>query len=134
MNLLSRREHSRHELLQKLSRKEYEEEDVLQAVERLAEQGLQSDQRFAESFTRQRADNGNGPVKIRHELQQRGVAEHLALAALAEHAGTWLQSAIDLQQRKYGALPVDYKTRAKQQRFLQGRGFDFDVINRVFSE
>ena len=46
MDYLSRREHTRHELLQKLLAKDFDFDDVEAALSRLMEQGLLSDERF----------------------------------------------------------------------------------------
>jgi regulatory protein len=35
-------------------------------------------------------------------------------------------------QRKYRSPPVDAKEKAKQMRFLQSRGFSFEIIAKVF--
>lgn len=134
MNLLSRREHSRLELKQKLSRKPtYSADEIQAAIDRLTEQGLQSDERFVENFVRQRFNNGYGPKRIRYELQQRGIEEASVSLVLGELSAGWLEQASALRERRFGDLPQEYADKAKQQRFLQGRGYDFDVINKVFS-
>lgn len=50
INLLSRREYSRHELYQKLVARTSSETYLLQLLDHLIESGYQSDQRFTESF------------------------------------------------------------------------------------
>ena len=42
-----------------------------------------------------------------------------------------LQRAAQLWQRKFGAVAQDARERARQMRFLAGRGFSADVIRRV---
>jgi len=42
-----------------------------------------------------------------------------------------LETARDVWQRKFGTLPHDAKEKAKQMRFMQSRGFGFDVIFKV---
>ena len=40
----------------------------------------------------------------------------------------------EVREKKFGQnLPSDYKTQAKQKRFLKSRGFSFDEINKAFS-
>ena len=71
--LLTRRDHSYKELIEKLVVKGFDRFESQAIVDILAEQGWQSDQRFAESYTRYRIKKGFGPVKISFELQQRGI-------------------------------------------------------------
>ena len=52
MDLLARREHSRRELISKLKVRGFEGEEVEAYLDRLAEKGLQSDHKFAESYIR----------------------------------------------------------------------------------
>ena len=75
MNYLARREHSRRELEQKLARKEFDANEISEALDRLVEDGLLSDVRFAESFVHARRQRGSGPLKIQAELKLRGVSE-----------------------------------------------------------
>jgi regulatory protein len=42
-----------------------------------------------------------------------------------------LSAARAVWRKKFGALPADAKERARQQRFLLGRGFPADVVRRV---
>ena len=84
IDLLARREYGREELRGRLLAKGHVLEDIDQALEVLADQGLQSDRRFAESFLRGRLMRGQGPVKMLAELGQRGIDRALAREALAE--------------------------------------------------
>ncbi|GAA4353700.1 regulatory protein RecX [Kangiella taiwanensis] len=134
MDLLARREHSRRELIDKLKLRGFEGEDVEAYLDRLAERGLQSDERFVESFIRQRSQNGYGPLRVRQELRQKGI-EDAAISLHFESMGIdWHQIAVDVWRKKYNRAPgPDMKLRAKQTRFLQYRGFDFDMINFALS-
>jgi regulatory protein len=131
MDLLARREHSRRELMQKLARRfgDREPTDELEAaINTLATEGLQSDERFALSFTRERLQRGNGPRRIRAELQQRGVDEALIDMALAEvpvEEGTsWDAQARLVLEKRFGDAPArDFPERARRLRFLDQRGF-----------
>ncbi|MBL0151338.1 MAG: regulatory protein RecX [Ideonella sp.] len=99
----------------------------------LAAEGYLSEARFVESRVHARqARFGN--QRIRHELQQHG----LALDAHAQEAlsASELQRARAVWHRKFGpasaAVPLDAAARAKQMRFLAGRGFTAEVIRQVF--
>ncbi len=75
MDFLARREYGQTELIKKLADKGFERDVAAQAVTQLTEEGLQSDQRFAESFVQSRINQGKGPVRIRLDLGQRGISE-----------------------------------------------------------
>ena len=109
-------------------------EEVEDYLDRLAEKGLQSDEKFAESYIRMRSQVGYGPRRITQELQQKGIAEETIYRFYEELELDWYQIALAIWQKKYNQLPgSDLKLKAKQSRFLQYRGFDFDIINWLFS-
>lgn len=125
MDYLSRREHATHELFQKLlAKEEYEAEDISEALARLQDQGLLSDERFTEAFINQRLKRGSGPLKIRAELRQKGVSDAMIGEFLDERDARWQESALAVRIKKYGSeRPSDLKETARQTRFLQSRGF-----------
>ena len=127
--LLARREHSRHELRQKLARHGAGANEVEAALAQLAASGLQSDARFAEHFVRAKVNKGQGPLKIRQALQGRGVGPDLITEYLDAARIDWLAEARRVRTGKFGAAaPLGHTSKAKQARFLQGRGFAGDVI------
>ncbi|HEX5842944.1 MAG TPA: regulatory protein RecX, partial [Pseudomonas sp.] len=74
MDLLARREHGRVELTRKLRNRGAADELIEAALDRLAEEGLLSEARYMEAFVGYRARAGYGPLRIREELTQRGLA------------------------------------------------------------
>lgn len=130
LSYLAVREHSRQELLQKLSGKNFPKESVDSVIDELAIEGWQSDVRFAESFIRQRIGKGNGPIRIEHELRQKGV-ENCDLRYFSEKLEiNWQEVIEQVYIKKYTFAPLISKNEwAKQVRFLQYRGFSFDSIN-----
>jgi len=129
MDLLSRREHSFAELKAKLAARDFAAEEIDAAVTTLAREGLVSDARFAECFVGSRLRRGQGPVRIRLELDRRGVATDLIHAHLDTVDEDWAELAAAARAKKFGAeLPCDYKERARQARFLQQRGFTAEQI------
>ena len=133
--LLARREHSRHELRQKLARHGAGAEEVETALAQLAAGGLQSDARFTEHFVRAKVNKGQGPLKIRHALQGRGVGPDLITEYLDAARIDWLAEARRVRTGKFGAAPpLGHANKARQARFLQGRGFAGDVIMEALNE
>ncbi len=135
LRLLTRREYSQAELARRLREKGFPVEAVTACVEVLAAKRLISDERFVESFITSRTSRGQGPVRIRAELRERGVEESLIEAGLAGVEVDWLSLAAAERRKKFGAKrPADYRERAKQARFLQYRGFTADQIRPVLGE
>ena len=127
MDYLARREHTWIELQRKLRLKDIDDDTIIEVLNRLREQGLQSDQRFAENFAQQRARNGRGPLKIKQELRQHGVSEKMTDDVMAALDVDWNAIAKIVWQRKFGAMPKDVNERAKQQRFMLQRGFLYEL-------
>lgn len=131
---LSKREHSRFELLQKLSPKAESLSQLENILDDMAARGWQSDRRFAEVFARDRSQR-YGPIKVRFELKNRGVEESLILTTLEEQAVDWHKKAHEHVQRKFGEVSFndDLQLKAKAYRFLAQRGFSSDQISYALS-
>lgn len=124
MDLLARREHSRLELRQKLGKRFRDDVLIEEQLARLAEENLQSDARYAESFLRQRYQRGHGPVRIRQEMRHRGIPERDIQAAMESGDWDWYTSAATVLERKFGSAPADdRKEKARRDRFMRYRGF-----------
>ncbi|SMN15453.1 Regulatory protein RecX [uncultured Candidatus Thioglobus sp.] len=127
MRLLVRREHSVFELRQKLTIKEFDEDDIESSIDTLIEKNYQSDVRFSADFIQMRFNQGKGPIKIIVELKQRGI-DQFDLSGY-----DFYTLARNIRERKFGKqVPIDFKEKAKQQRFLQSRGFNFEHISESF--
>jgi len=105
---------------------------IVEQVQQLRSENLQSDQRFAESFVRSRVNKGQGPQRIKSEMTARGVAESLATEVLAQAQVDWDEVLVELALRKYrDSAPRDDKERAKRLRFYLYRGFSFEHIKNL---
>lgn len=131
MNLLARREHGHVELARKLRLRGADAEMIEVELQRLTDDGLLSEQRYLESYIRSRANEGRGPMRIREELTQRGLARELVEYALAEAVNDWQAQMEDLWRRRFSGRVVDLKDKAKQSRFLAQRGYAVDDIRRL---
>ena len=132
LGLLATREHSAGELRAKLKQKYPNGDMHLDAVlERLQEVGLQNDERFAEMFVRYKANKGQGPAKISHQLRAKSVDGAVINATLSDPRYDWSELAKAVSQKKFGVSSGEQlspKERARRQRFLQGRGFGYEHI------
>lgn len=132
VRLLSRREHSAFEIRDKLTKREFDDAEITQAIAELKQGGWLSDERFAEAYIRMRQLKGFGPIRIGIELNERGVDESIVNAHLHSDDEIWLQSLLQQYQKKYKNKAIeDYNDKAKRIRFLQYRGFALDLIYQV---
>jgi regulatory protein len=132
LDLLARREHSRLELERKLLARQFEAAIVGPVLDVLEGSGVLAEQRFAESFVRQRAARGQGPVRIRIELAEKGIAAEDSAELLRAEEFDWSAIARATRAKRFGTeAPKDFKERARQARFLQYRGFDATQINNA---
>lgn len=130
MDLLARREHSRLELERKLDARGFGPSLISEVLDQLQQDGLLSAERFARSFIEARYAKGQGPLRIRRELAERGVEN--ADAWLAEAECDWEALARATRNRRFGpGRPADFREKAKQMRFLEYRGFSHDQIRRA---
>jgi regulatory protein len=133
MDLLSRREHSRRQLQDKLSQRGFEADEVESALDKLQAENLLSDWRFSETYVHQRMQKGYGPLRIRHELAEKGISSELIDEQMETCAGEWEALMQQQRSRKFGTeIPEDYKEKMKQARFLQNRGFSSEAVMRLF--
>jgi regulatory protein len=133
LRLLARREHSSDELRRKLVAKGHPAETVAAVVTALGDKRLVSDDRFVASYVHHHATRGQGPVRIRAELRQHGIADGAIEEQIESADMDWTRLAEQVRVRKFGARrPVTVAERAKQARFLQYRGFTAERIRAAF--
>lgn len=129
--LLTRREHSRKDLLRKLELRGISTEDARAATDKLAAEGWQSELRFAESMLRSRAGSGYGPAYIRAELGTHGLDSELVGTVLQAFDGDWIECARALVRRRHPQVVETDAADAKAARrqaldLLLRRGFSMD--------
>ena len=135
MDLLARREHSHLELLNKLVQKGCSRKIAELVLDELEKDRLLSEERFVESLVQTRRDQGHGPVRIRHDLRQKGVADGVIDRWLDERSDDWREIIAHVRRQKFGdELPGDFTERARQARFLQTRGFTAEQIRQVLKD
>ncbi len=125
VRLLSRREYSVGELTRKLERKWPDSDDIPATLDRLVEEGMVCDARFAEAFIRSRQARQQGPRKISAELRKRAVPDSVTDAAMDAAGVDWARLAREWLQRQ-AVTERDYDARARYYRRLVNRGFTHD--------
>lgn len=137
LDLLSRREHSIYELIEKLRRHapDTDKEVFDELVSELIDLGYLSESRYAEMLIRSRVSKGYGPSRVRQELQQKRLSRELISLSLEGCEVDWFELARQVRERRFGLSEIegDQKLRAKQQRFLFSRGFSSDQVQYAMS-
>ena len=132
LQMLARREHTRHEMAVKLSSRTPSQSLVDTVLQRLEDEQMLSDARATELYIRQRVDKGYGECKVRAELFQKGVERSCVDRCLADAGVDWQWVARRAFEKKFsGVASGDQKLLMKQQRFLAARGFSAELINKV---
>lgn len=133
LRLLARREYTRQELASRLAPRAESPEQLAALVDELTAGNLLSDQRYASTRINSRAARF-GDARLVHELRAKGVSTELVQATLAASEDE-LTRARRVWERRFGcqstAAVADVTERARQIRFLAGRGFSAETIRRV---
>ena len=139
MDYLARREHSLFELLQKLTKKfpETDSELLLEVLEVLKSENLQSDERFTESYVRYRKSRGFAYLHIKGDLSSRRVSDSVITKHLLVNDKDWQLTADQLVVKRLHhqeSLSFGSKLHTKLTRFLESRGFASTEIRKALEK
>jgi regulatory protein len=107
-------------------------EQVTDILEDFKKRGWLSDARFTEQIVHARSHKF-GASKIANELREKGVSSELIEAAVEQVKENELENAKNIWRKKFKTIPASRDEWARQARFLQSRGFGFDVIKKVLN-
>jgi regulatory protein len=127
LRYLATREHSRLELVRKLTPYLQEGDDIDTLLMQLEAAQFLSQQRFTESLIRRRSVRF-GNSRILAELHSHQIEVDMVAALKPTLLADEAARAIDVWRRKFGKEAQDAKERAKQIRFLAQRGFSQKAI------
>ena len=130
--LLARREFSRAELAQRLKPHAAGDSELQALLDALCERGQLSDERYAEMRSHV-LSHKYGASRVLHELKAKGIEGELAARIVAQSSASELERARAAWRRKFRTPASSREERARQARFLQSRGFSFDVIRAAMS-
>lgn len=137
LDYLAKREYSVAELAQKLNtvarQYELDTEEIPAILADFKKRNWVSDTRFTEQILHARKSKF-GSVRIAHELREKGVSDDLISEAVQDVKENELANAKAVWRKKYDAPPSSREEWAKQARFLQSRGFGFEIIKKVINE
>ena len=137
LRLLSHRERSRVELRSRLARKGFDAPTIDQVLDRLAEAGLQSDERFAATFTLEaQRSRGLSTNAVQGQLRRRGIDRQLAAEAATETPEDEEARARDLADRRAARMTgLSPEVRARRLLgYLARRGYPPELCRRLAAE
>jgi regulatory protein len=132
LRLLSAREHSRAELVRKLTQFEEEPGALAKVLDTLAAKDFINEGRVVESVVHRRASK-LGASRIKQELQAKGLEPDAVAEVVQALRVSEVDRAREVWRKKFGTPPADATERARQMRFLASRGFGGDTIHKVVS-
>lgn len=134
LTMFSRRELSEAQVRTRLARKEFEDDEIEAAVERLRQDGTINDRRVALSAARlEGAIRHRGRTRVIQKLRSIGIDGDTAASAVNEvfeevDENALLDRAFERRLKGQSAADLDDKARARIVRGLAAQGFPFDAI------
>ena len=106
-------------------------------AERMREIGALDDARFARGFIRQRLGR-KSLAQATREASQKGISREVAQEAIESLREEGLiaapmDQAYEVWSKKFGELPTDDRSRAKQARFMASRGFSYEALSKAWT-
>ena len=130
LRLLARREYSRHELEHKLALYTENPDEIVDLLDDFERRGWLSEGRVVAQVLASRRRRF-GAQRIAHELREKGVSQAAIAGAQTQLKESEDQAALAVWTKKFGCLPRNAAERARQVRFMQGRGFAFETVMRI---
>jgi regulatory protein len=135
IRILMRRAHSIHEMKQALARRCDDQSLIKKVLDRLKQEKLLDDVRYAKQFARYRSQSRKqGKFRIARDLRARGIPDRHIETAVAESSAESDESALVRQrvERKLKTFrgEIDDRKIASLYRSLLRAGFSSDVIRR----
>ncbi|MBK1648413.1 hypothetical protein CKO36_07360 [Rhabdochromatium marinum] len=148
--MLSRREHSRYELERKLRERGLPAPEIAAVLDDLEHSGQLQDARMVETYVAERLAKGFGPLRVRAELQARGIEDALIDSHLHLNDERCFELLCRADQQRHGTRPctanpeealanppddrrAQRRALARRARFLEYRGFPAHLIARLLS-
>ena len=132
MDFLARREHTSKEIFQKMEKKVESLNILREQIQKLIDEGLIDNKRFAEQYIHSRSSKGYGPLRIRQELIKKGVNETISQSLMESQDWSCLAKLV-LEKKTGTSIPEERNDILKIKRFLNYRGFNHSQIEEAFS-
>jgi regulatory protein len=129
LDLLARRDYSRHELMCRLQQ-DNNQAELIALLDELTTKGWQSDERFAQEYVRTHV------AKYGKQYLLQFLAQHKINKEFLKEInwGDERHLALIQWQKKFGHLPCNPKEKAQQARFLMARGFNRSLVMSIVNQ
>ena len=133
--LISYRDHSKKELVDKIKRTSSEESAVA-AVERLTELGLVNDEAYARRYFKELTQGSKhlSPRGARYKLMEKGIDRELIDSIVEETDIDEREQIRTIINNKYRSFNADEKSKKRTVAALQSKGFRWEDIKSVMEE
>lgn len=133
LRILSTRAHSEKEIIEKLTKAQFDAREIAAAMALLTEYNLVDDVAFAKAWAASRVKSGLGPYRIAHELKQKGITSELREAVLlnTDESGS-LHAAIAIAEKHLQKGDENAKRRAFDA--ICRRGHSFDTARQAITQ
>ena len=133
LRMLARRELSETQVRQRLARKEFDQEEIDDAIAKLIGERAIDDNRVAEAIARSETSiRKRGKLRVKRKIESAGIRPTIAKQAVDELFGALdtdalLQSALDKRLKRGVSIP-DERAFNRLYRYLVGQGFEPDRV------
>ena len=133
LGILARREYSRPELARKLAQYTDNPDEIPELLDEFERRGWLSESRVVEQVLASRRRRF-GAHRIVHELREKGVSAAAIAGAQKQLKDSEMEAAREVWRKRFGVFPADARDKARQMRFLLGRGFNPEVVRRLLRD
>ena len=138
LNYLSYRMRSVYEVRKYLEEREVEVEEIDNIIETLTDRGFLHDESFAASYVRTKRDTAQkGPLLMKRELQEKGIAAAIIERAMEEYtAEQQFDDAVALAEKKQSSYQKESvrKREEKLMQFLLQKGYPAGLAKEAVKE
>ncbi|MBT8371256.1 MAG: recombination regulator RecX [Deltaproteobacteria bacterium] len=136
IRILTGRDHSKHELAQKLKKRKYENEIIDQVISACERFDYLNDERTAQLYVGQLKRKGYGKKRIRFDLNRKGLKGKRIQAILSRSVSEKEERECALrvfqkQLKRFESEEDSLKRKNKIYRYLYSRGFSETVISEL---
>lgn len=133
LSLVAKREYTRQQLDQKLQKRhpELSSDKRGEVLDMAAQKHFFSDDRFSHIFVRQSIGKGDGPLKIKQKLWEKGVEKSVAAQAIEDEYPEELQR--EVAKRVYERKKTPSASKDKLMRYLLGKGFSSGMVFKIIN-
>lgn len=135
LNFLKVRNHFTEEIRKKLRIRKVDDEIIDKVLDFLFKEKLLDDKKAIQQYVNEMISKNFGPVKIKNELQKRGIQKDLINSLMNSMDESIFRTSAKKTLEKYLNKKVLTKNDLpKIYRYLLSKGFNYEIINKLFED